>query len=385
MSKRYPTLSNPFPLVGYNGPHYFCDREHELRALRSAITNGQNISLIARRRIGKSALLEHLRDTLEHARPKWRVIYLDLIKTSTLEDLYRLLATELYEARDSGILSKLKDLDFLSRLRMSVGINPVTQLPEVTFDLGQKEVKKSLSFLLSELANEQRVILVFDEFQQILAYPEPQTEGFIRSEMMRLPGVRFIFCGSDQHLLEEMFHHSARPFFNSTTGMTLGSIDADAYKTFIISHFSAFKRTISDEALDFILHIADGETYAVQKLCNAIFAMGYPKVTLPLAKEVFRQVLHELQHYGERIRALLQPDSVQFSVLKAVARTGPVDEITGKEFLELHNFHNPSSVLKAVKSLEGYQLVSRKINPDGKLAYYVNDALLKAWLNTLPV
>ncbi len=52
--------SNPFVVVGYNGPEYFCDREKETAKLIAAIENDRNVTLIAPRRYGKTSLLHHV-------------------------------------------------------------------------------------------------------------------------------------------------------------------------------------------------------------------------------------------------------------------------------------------------------------------------------------
>lgn len=381
--KRFSPLSNPFPLIGYNGPLYFCDREKELDKLMEAINNGRNVSLIARRRLGKSALLEHLIHTLNQ-KSSWTIIYIDLIKTSSMQELYKILAQSIYESRSKGFLSKISEGEIMGRLRITLSVNPITQLPDITIDLKEGQVNQSITSLLNWLASNKRTLIVFDEFQQILSYQDKNIEGFLRSEMMRLPNIRFIFSGSDQHILEDMFRSPSRPFYNSTQNLPLLPIDAIAYKKFISNHFKKSKRTISTEALDFILFVSDGETFAVQKICNAIYSSGIATITLPIAKEIFARVLDEQQTYYERIRALLGANSVQFALLRAISRSGEVSEITGAEFMKAHQFSNSSSIFKAIRSLEGYQLVSKKVNAEGKMAYFINDALFKSWLNTLP-
>jgi uncharacterized protein len=382
--KKFPKLANPFSIVGYNGPEYFCDREKEIKNLKSAVVNGRNITLIARRRIGKSSLLEHLQYLLEASRPSWKIFYIDLIKTATLEDLYKMLATALYESKSKRWLSKISEIEIIGRLRMSITLNPNTLLPEVSFDLKESQVQRSFSALLEWIAQEKNVLVIFDEFQQILTYPERNSEGFLRSEMMRLPNVRFIFCGSDQHLLQDMFGNHARPFFNSTQMMGLEPIPWDEYSDFIRNHFRKARRTISTEAIDFILHVSDLETFAVQKICNAAFDSGSPILTLSVIKEVFKKVLLEQQPYYDRIRALLKSDSHQFKLLRALAKQSVVIEPSGKEFMLNNEFTNSSSIVKSLKSLEGYSLINKAL-VDGKIGYCVNDAFFRAWLNTLPV
>ncbi len=382
--RSYPELTNPFPIVGYNGPRYFCDREAELAQLTTAIAHGRNVSLIARRRIGKSSLLQHFCEHLLQSQKGWKIIYLDLMRTSSLADLYQQLAQAIYEVRKEGLFRKLTELELLGRLRMTLGVNPITQLPEVSFDLRESQVKHSFTELLTWLGEEKKVLVILDEFQQILGYPQKETEGYLRAEVMRLPGIRFIFCGSDQHILSDMFTSSLRPFFNSTQNLSLESIPPVKYKTFIEGHLKARKRKVSPEALEYILFLGGGETYAVQKICNALFERGYEMITMPLVQETLRHVLTEQQSHYERVRALLGSGSVQFTVLRILAREGGTEEPTGKHFMGRLRMTNSSSVRKSILSLEKYGLISRSVATSGKLAYMVNDALFAAWLTTLP-
>ncbi|HEY0743122.1 MAG TPA: AAA family ATPase [Chryseosolibacter sp.] len=382
--KRFPKLANPFPLVGYNGPHYFCDRKKELAELRAALLNGRNVALIARRRIGKSSLLEHMKYSLEAMRPAWKVLYIDLIKSSTLQDLFKLLAAELVKQRKKGFLAKFSELEVMSRLKMTISLNPMTQLPDLSFQLRESQTTQSLSALLDWIASEKNVLIIMDEFQQVLNYPEKNAEGYLRSEMMRLPNVRFIFSGSDQRLMAEMFQSHTRPFFNSTQMMGLEPIDSNDYSQFIINHFKAYKRTISADAVEYILQVSERETYAVQKICNSAFASGVAFITLPIVKDIFVKVLLEQQGYYENVRTLLRPSSVQFQLLRAMATERILEEPTGKDFMSRNSFTNSSSILKALKALETTGLISRVVVPGKGHGYYINDALFKSWLNTLP-
>jgi len=52
-------MNNPFLIVGYQGPEYFCDREKETEVILSALHNGRNITLVSPRRMGKTGLIRH--------------------------------------------------------------------------------------------------------------------------------------------------------------------------------------------------------------------------------------------------------------------------------------------------------------------------------------
>ena len=45
---------NPFPITGYIGKSFFCDREYELMTLKKQVENNINTTLISLRRLGKT-------------------------------------------------------------------------------------------------------------------------------------------------------------------------------------------------------------------------------------------------------------------------------------------------------------------------------------------
>lgn len=53
-------VSNPFILYGYESEQYFCDRKDETQQLLQSLENGNNVALIAPRRIGKTGLIGNL-------------------------------------------------------------------------------------------------------------------------------------------------------------------------------------------------------------------------------------------------------------------------------------------------------------------------------------
>lgn len=66
-------ILNPFIISGYEGPEYFCDRVEETKQLYAEVINGNNVALIATRRMGKSGLI-HYCFQLEEI--KKRILYL---------------------------------------------------------------------------------------------------------------------------------------------------------------------------------------------------------------------------------------------------------------------------------------------------------------------
>ena len=70
-------------------------------------------------------------------------------------------------------------------------------MPEVLLEMGQpKEYEKTIQQLFVFLDKQPvKTIIAIDEFQQITAYPEKNTEALLRTYMQHLKNTRFIFDG----------------------------------------------------------------------------------------------------------------------------------------------------------------------------------------------
>ena len=55
-------MENPFIITGKIKPEYFCDREVEAERIIRKVTSGENIVLMAARRVGKSKLIDFCLD-----------------------------------------------------------------------------------------------------------------------------------------------------------------------------------------------------------------------------------------------------------------------------------------------------------------------------------
>ena len=92
-------VSNPFILYGYESEAYFCDRQKETDQLLSLIENGNNVALIAPRRIGKTGLIENLYHQPK-VRKKYYTFLIDIYATKNQEDMIM--------AMGSSMLSSLR-------------------------------------------------------------------------------------------------------------------------------------------------------------------------------------------------------------------------------------------------------------------------------------
>ena len=78
-------MDNPFVTKGYAGPEYFCDRVSETYQLTELITNGNNLALIAPRRVGKTDLIHHCFQQ-DEIKQKYYTFHIDIYATNSLRD-----------------------------------------------------------------------------------------------------------------------------------------------------------------------------------------------------------------------------------------------------------------------------------------------------------
>ncbi|MEJ0056250.1 MAG: ATP-binding protein [Bacteroidota bacterium] len=364
-------MTNPFATVSYIGPQFFCDREEETSAILANIKNGRNTLLISPRRLGKTSLIRHVFGHLK----KSNCLYIDLNNTSSVSDLLKVLTSSLAEAASR----KTTFRNFLSSWKISVEFDPYTG----SFTAGMNWVKPSLEMktveeLFQQLSKEKNVIIAFDEFQRITEYPDQNTEGWLRSIAQKHPDIRFIYSGSHQRVLEEMFNVHKRPFYKSTDVVRLGLIKKDRYGEFIAHHFKSGKISFSNETLiPLIYDQMSGKTAYIQDVCNRIYDLGQHKIS---EEDVFRVIGSFLDkydaHYSVIKRGLTQ---IQFNVLWAVAKLGKVYAVTGTEIAKVSGVSNAVSVQKSVTKLLKIEVLYSDIDEKGEYVT-IDDVFLILWL-----
>ena len=373
---RSKRLKNPFVTVGYHSTEYFCDREKETNQLVNNLQNGNSTTLISARRIGKTGLIYHL---LSQIPDGWKGIYIDILETENLTQLLNIISTSvIQEIPEKTSLGK-KVWKFIKSLRPIITFDSLTGAPQASFELNQKQSEHNISAILSFLEKQDtKILLALDEFQQILKYPENNTDAWLRSKIQQLNNVYFIFSGSRQHLMHDLFANPARPFFRSTHLLKLEKLNKDIYRNFIIQMFSKYNKEISKTLAEDMLNWADIHTFYVQQLCNRVFAATTKNVTKEIWQEQAHYLLKEQEPIFFAYRNMLT--KTQWNLLKAIARENKVYHPTSKDFLYKHQLSTSASVLRSLKSLTEYELIYSDFDKEGKSYHSVYDIYFKRWI-----
>jgi AAA+ ATPase superfamily predicted ATPase len=367
--------SNPFPVNKYMGKDYFCDRQKETKTLLNNIVNGNSSTIIALRRIGKTGLIHHV---LHHLPKGFQGVYVDLLETENMQQFLNMLA--------SAILTQIPEktrfgkaiLKFLSGLRPTISFDPLNGLPQASFTVSNEEAKTNINAVFDFLEkHSQRIVVAIDEFQQILNYPEKNVDAWLRSRIQQMHNIVFIFSGSQQHLMAELFGSPKRPFYRSSQIVQLKKIEEHTYSDFIIRMFSKSDTKISKATAKQVLHWTDRHTYYIQVLCNRLYSLHKEQITEEDWKSEAFELLKEQELLFFSFRNILAKN--QWKVLKAIAKNGRTYKPTAQKFLQEHHLGSSATVLKAIKALMNAELIYKDYEENGDSYYAVYDLFFRRW------
>lgn len=355
------SMENPFVITGKIPPEYFCDREVESRRLVSLITNGHNVLLVSPRRMGKTGLIYHCFDFPE-IKDAYITIFVDILQTTSLQEFTFLLGKAVYDAvlpKGRKMISK-----FIEALRSLAGkftFDVVTGAPAFSIQLGDIA---SPGYTLDEIfefidKTDIRCIVAIDEFQQIAMYPEKNVEAILRTHIQRSSNCNFIFSGSRQHILSEMFFYPSRPFYNSTSILHLDPIPEDVYAQFAGRLFLSGGKDIDNAEVANLYKKFGGTTFYLQSVLNKAFYLT-PKGER-CGKDTIDQALRDqIEAGGALYREILSALKIrQKELLVAIAKEEPARSITSGDFIARNRLLSPSSVQSAMKKLSDLNLLAK--------------------------
>ena len=168
-------IENPFILRGYISDAYFCDREKETIDLIREIKNGNNITLIAPRRIGKTGLVQHVY-AQEEIKDKYYTFLVDIYATKTLADFIQELGRSILQSlkpKGTKVVEHFLNFHhFIKRLRRSRHhlqhtIRPFLRREQhLTFPLHHFKIEYPLRF--SHISNNLKIYITNNAYSNYL-------------------------------------------------------------------------------------------------------------------------------------------------------------------------------------------------------------------------
>jgi AAA+ ATPase superfamily predicted ATPase len=358
-------LLNPFKFGTVVDGQFFTDREEQVEKISSFIKGENHLILISPRRFGKTSLIRKVVN--ESGRQN---IFIDMQLILSSEDFASQLLKRVYRVYP---VQKLKNYIKSFRLIPVVTVNPVTGDTEISFKPGSGELAplEDVLNLIEKLSEgKKKMIIVMDEFQEIFRIGNG-IDRFLRSIMQSQKNINYIFLGSSESMIREIFEKKSSPFYRFGSLMVLGKITKEKFEGFIVEKF----KKITDHSTfisEKILAATDCHPHYTQQLSFTVWEQmnrnGYsPEI---VEKSVVEIVQSHDNDYERLWNSLNRTDMI---VLTGISLSGisPLSD----EFSKQYGAGAASTVFSALQRLTQKGLLIKENS-----TYKIDDPFFKRWI-----
>jgi len=362
---------NPFKYGRIVTGDDFVDREREIAEIVRDVRNGLNVVLYSHRRMGKSSLLAEI--TRRYSK-EFIFVYVDLYGITTRTKMVEVFMTALVGST-YGTLKKaatgLAEILKGSRFRLVIsekgepGIELAVSEPSVpefqdVLDMPERIARK----------RGRRIVVMFDEFQEIGALDGPDLLKLMRSRFQSQEHVSYIFAGSKKHLLLEMFEEREGAFFKSARSMELGPIPTADFEKFLVKRFHDAGGRLNPEIAKRTVEVSLGNSYYVQQLAYELFNISQR----PSLGDLESAVSVTLAHQSPAFSFLWDSVKSRMQRRYLIAAAREPDAPRGADYIERYRLRSAAHVQRCVKQLD-----ARGVTERGRIV----DPMLRLWLRHL--
>ncbi|PIE23725.1 MAG: hypothetical protein CSA62_06355 [Planctomycetota bacterium] len=374
---------NPFSYGGIVGDAAFCNRTKELADLTEMMKSKGRSFVYAERRMGKTSLVVRALGKLP--KKQFVTVYVDLWPTDGSAAFSQATAKALSVAAAGSRSKRLLELgkSLFGRLRPSVSLDDAGR-PRIDFGIDGRALSKTdLAEVLDapqKLAEKtgKTVVMVFDEFQQILGYEDDSTEKQIRSSIQHHQNVAYVFLGSRKHLLQSMFLHEARPLYRSAMHYPIGPIATKHWQPFIAKRFQGADKQITRQSIASLCKRTEGHPFYTQHLCHVLWSMteaGDEVDEADLDMAVAELLRRESHAYTNLWEAMTKNEQ---RFLRGLAESEEAPKPFSAEFTGRYGLRSASTAQRAAASLEARDLIDRE-----ESSFVIVDRFFRLWIQRL--
>jgi uncharacterized protein len=321
-------------------------READVKELVAALSGGGNVIIAGPRRTGKTSVCEAALSKL--AGEGFYTVNLDLFRIASAAELAEALVGAtlanrsplrriLHQARNAGRL-------VADALQTSILVKSKAQLGEeleiaFTPGLAARDPEHYVDYALAlpgriADADRKHIVVFFDEFQEVASPQQPYGDSDrltkrMRSIFQRTSGVSFLFAGSIEHMMRDLFTPAQRALHQFGGFHALRPIDAEAWEEGLRDRFEADGCEVERGALQRIIELGELQPRSTmliaQKTHLTTVELGTHTVDLDIVEQgllgamAADRIAHE--QTVERIRRLHKLGLV---IAERVARGEPV-------------------------------------------------------------
>jgi hypothetical protein len=338
-------------------------REDDVREIATALANGTSLIVAAPRRTGKTSVCDAGLGRL--ARRGYYTAHLDLFRIADVVELAEVLTWAVIANRSAvrRLVRRARELGraALTTAQAAAILKLKGQLGDavevaITPGFAAQDPQRALDLALAlpervAAADGKRLILFFDEFQEVASERRPYGDPDavtkrMRAIFQRSSSVSYLFAGSLEHVMRDLFAPGKRAFSGFGGFHNLRPITTDDWSRGLIERFAADDCTIERAALQRIIEL------------GAL----HPRATMRIAQQT-----HLVSVQLDRFQIDL--DTVELGYNAALSSDVPTFEQTVEHIRRLHK-----NALQVVRELARAEPISRRLSPS------IRDRVLKLLL-----
>ncbi len=368
-------MKNPFAYSNYVTGESFCNRKKELSELLRYIKGSQNVLLYSHRRYGKSSLIRQLFCDIKEKNFNIGAMHIELYGTISEKDFITRTFQGLnqlesnFEKLLKSVSSALKNI----KLNLSIDSSTGGTLVSPSFEaINEKIMLEELMNILSKYSQKRKLVIAFDEFQEVANYTEEGFEKRLRSFIQQHSNICYLFSGSQQHLITEMFNSNNRAFYKLAESFPLGKIETKNYIPWVQNLFSRKNVHLPAELIEEIVAKFENHPMYIQ---NFLFHLWEEPAKKGFSPDIINQVENAIVEKRSLEHTILwETLSInQKKTLKLILLNNGAN-LFNADSLKSVSLKTGSLVTKALSSLIKKEIIVKNGN------YQIQDVLFKKWL-----
>ena len=347
----------------------FIDRKKHLPIFKAYLENNQHVMIKAPRRFGKTSLIKQV---FEHEK-SFHYIYVDLRRATNLTSLANQILEKAYSfAGVENFMEQFKKS--ITGLLKTIQSIKIDDIGEITLKHLENGITDEREYFLHSLdvvekissKKELNIKFVLDEFQDILRISDDFILEQMRSVIQHHEAVTYVFLGSIESIMTNIFSSKASPFFLFARIMSLDGLDIDELYDYTKEVFDKQNIKYDDSLLKMLQFLQGHPDYSAQVL-QALYYKGIVEelkmIDYDIFLEVLTQVILENRDYLEELISKTKQKKHHYEVLHSIANGYSV-ELNSKS---LYNIHSSLEEMGLIKNIQRGQ-------------YAINDIFLEVLL-----
>lgn len=358
--------NNPFKFGSIVDDPYFINRIKEISMVKSVLNSNNHLILISPRRFGKSSLIYKV--VGETNRP---VIVLDLQLITNVEDFTAQLLKRVYRLFP---FEKVRQFVKNFRIIPTISINPLTNDVDVSFhpESSNLPMLEDVLNLIEKLSTKRKkIIVVFDEFQEVHNISKDLPRQ-LRSIMQHHKLINYVFLGSQESLIREIFEKKKSSFYHFGLLMPLGKIPEIEFMSYIQDGLKQVTKQ-DEKVANAIIDCTKCHPYYTQQLAYLVWEIisEQPKLDSPVDKAVSEMIqIHDIDY--ERLWNSFNKTDKKVLIGLSISGVSPLSDI----FKRKYHISATSTVYSSIKRLMGTGYITKNKNK-----YEIDDPFFNHWIN----